>query len=204
MNYLPIFQTGQTYSEYRDMIDLLLTERKTTGSNRSDSYIKYTEMNVRRMKRLDKQPAIVPEALEVLKNMETPMLWLIITEAWCGDAAQIVPIIERMANESPNVITRYILRDEHPEIMDQFLTDGGRGIPVIVSIDPFTGEVLGYWGPRPKEAQDMMRDWKEKGTEPYAEFSERLHTWYAKDKTVQIQLEFTESIEKISQQHTLT
>jgi len=204
MNYLPIFQTGQTYSEYRDMIDLLLTERKTTGSNHSDSYIKYTEMNVRRMKRLDKQPAIVPEALEVLKNMETPMLWLIITEAWCGDAAQIVPIIERMANESPNVITRYILRDEHPEIMDQFLTDGGRGIPVIVSIDPFTGEVLGYWGPRPKEAQDMMRDWKEKGTEPYAEFSERLHTWYAKDKTVQIQLEFTESIEKISQQHTLT
>lgn len=204
MKYLPIFQKGQTYSEYRDRIDLLLTERKTTGSNHSESYITYTEMNVRRMKRLDKQPAIVPEALEVLKNLKNPMLWLIITEAWCGDAAQIVPIVERMANESPNVITRYILRDEHPEIMDQFLTDGSRGIPIIVSVDPFTGESLGHWGPRPYEAQEMMRKWKEKGTEPYAEFSERLHSWYAKDKTVQLQLEFKDFIEKISQQHTLT
>ena len=204
MNYLSIFQQGQSYSEYRAMIDALLAERKTTGVNHSESYLKHTEMNVRRMNRLDKRPEILPEAVSALKSIEKPMLWLVITEAWCGDAAQIIPIVERMANESPNVITRYILRDEHPEIMENFLTDGGKAIPIIVALYPYSGEALGHWGPRPKEAQEMMVDWKLKGNEPYEAFSERLHSWYAKDKTVQTQVEFKESIENISRQHTLT
>ena len=199
MNYLPIFQKGQTYTEYRNLLDQLLEEGKTTGENHSEAYLRHAGLNIKRMNRLDKRPELSSEITSVFSNLNCPMLWLIITEGWCGDAAQILPIVERLANQSPNVITRYILRDEHPEVMDQFLTDGAEAIPVVVFLDPESGSVLGHWGPRPIEGQEIMKAWKASGSGDYEVVSEQMHTWYAKDKTVSIQKEFSQAVTKAAE-----
>jgi hypothetical protein len=55
-----ILQNAFTYKHYRNLIDSLLKENKTTGSNNSEDYINYTKMNVQRMERLDKTIEVLP------------------------------------------------------------------------------------------------------------------------------------------------
>ncbi|QTN39115.1 thioredoxin family protein [Cryomorphaceae bacterium] len=196
MNYQDIIRNAQSYSDYREMIDQLMAEGKTTGANQSQSYIDFTSLNIRRMKRLDHRPELLQEALEIVQSVEKPQVWLSITEGWCGDAAQILPIVERLSEHNPNVLTKYVLRDEQPELMDLFLTNGARAIPKILFIDVETYEVLGSWGPRPIEAQEIMEEWKASDSDVYAEVSERIHAWFAKDKTRSTQLEFTKALKE--------
>ena len=181
---------SMTYSEYRRRISELLEKNKTSGTNHSEAMLHYTKMNERRMNRLDKKPAMLPEIHSEVSKIDDKVILLTLTEAWCGDAAQVIPVIERMVDGNSNIETRYIWRDEHTELIDRYLTDGGRGIPMILFIDPDTFQVFGSWGPRPEAAQNLVRDYKANPTVPYAEFSEKLHSWYAKDKTLSIQNEF--------------
>jgi hypothetical protein len=184
-------ESALSYREYRKTIDQLLENQKTSGSNHSADMIHFTKMNVRRMNRLDKKPEILTAVRGQIQEVAHPVSLLILTEAWCGDAAQIIPVIERIVQENDLIQTHYIWRDENLELMDQFQTDGGRGIPKVLFIDPSRFEVFGSWGPRPEEAQNLVRAYKANPTVPYLEFAERLHKWYAMDKTIQIQNEFT-------------
>jgi hypothetical protein len=179
-----------SYSEYSRLIIDLLHEGKTTGPIQTPDYIHYTTMNKVRMDRLDKTTKVLPEIESHLKALDTHMTWLILTEAWCGDAAQVIPIIEKMADLTSEVETRYALRDEHPKLMDHFLTDGGRSIPKIIALDK-DHNVLGSWGPRPAEVQKMVQERKNSATPlPYSEFAVLVQKWYAKDRTVSVQKEF--------------
>ncbi|OJJ21666.1 thioredoxin family protein [marine bacterium AO1-C] len=190
-------EKGQKYAEYREMIDQLLDENKTTGDNHSESMIHYTKMNVQRMKRLDKTVKLTEETLENVAQIERPQTWVVITEGWCGDAAQIVPVLEKIANSSDKIDLKLILRDENPEVMDAYLTDGARSIPKLVALDSETLEEIGTWGPRPTPAHDMVLEYKETKEstgESYLEFATRLHKWYAKDKTQTTQQELNDTL----------
>ena len=61
------------------------------------------------------------------------MIWLIITEGWCGDAAQCIPTIEKIAAESKNIETHYVLRDENLDLIDEYLTNNARSIPKLIA-----------------------------------------------------------------------
>lgn len=184
-----------SYAEYREMISSLLEQGKTTGPNQSEAYIHYTMMNQARMKRLDKTTKLLTSSRDSVKKVEADQIWLIITEAWCGDAAQVIPVIEQIASESEKVETCYVLRDEHLDLMDLFLTNGGRSIPKILVIDKSTREVFTHWGPRPEEVQAMVEVRKgEEHPEPYMEFAVKVQKWYAKDKTQSIQVEFSTAL----------
>lgn len=186
-----------TYDEYRELIDELLKQDKTTGENHSDSMLHYTKMNVHRMRRLDKQIDLKEELIHKLENLDRSLTWLIITEGWCGDAAQVIPVIQKMADQTKMIQTRYILRDEHLDIMDQFLTDGrARSIPKLICLDSKTLEILGEWGPRPDEAQHLFKKLKDNNEYTSQERAEKLHKWYADDKTESVQNEFIPLIEK--------
>jgi len=186
-----------TYPEYRDMIDRLLEEGKTTGENHSEFMIHYTKMNQTRMKRLDKRSELDPELKEKLKGLDRKLYWLVLTEGWCGDAAQNLPILHKMTEATPYIEMRLILRDENLEIMDQFLTNGkSRSIPKLVCLDPETDEVLGTWGPRPQAAQELYLELKEDGEVSTETAAEYLHKWYADNKNEEIQKEFNELIEE--------
>lgn len=182
---------SMTYDEYRELMGKLLALNKTTGPIQTDDYVHYTKMNEVRMSRLDKTVMIQEEYSELLKSIDQDQLWLIITEAWCGDAAQVIPVIEKMAEFTDHIETRYVLRDENLELMNMFLTNGGRSIPKIIVIDKMRGEVLMDWGPRPKEVQEMVENrMKHESPEPYMEFAVKLQKWYAQDRTLSIQREF--------------
>lgn len=186
-----------TYDEYRELIDNLLKQDKTTGENHSESMLHYTKMNVHRMKRLDKQIELKDELVQKLESLDRSLTWLILTEGWCGDAAQIIPTIQKMADQTKMIQTRYILRDEHLEIMDQFLTNNrARSIPKLICLDSKTLEVLGEWGPRPDEAQQLFKGMRRSDDDSSRERAEKLHKWYADDKTESVQDEFIPLIEK--------
>ncbi|HEX6981758.1 MAG TPA: thioredoxin family protein [Balneolaceae bacterium] len=191
-----VINEAYNYEEYRRMIDDLLEEGKTTGTNYSDEMIEYTRMNVHRMNRLDKQVKLSDSLKEKLQGIQEQWIWLVLTEAWCGDAAQNIPVIAKMAEESENIEIRLILRDENLEVMDEYLTNGGRSIPKLVCLNAEFLEEKGSWGPRPDSAQRKAMEWKNDPDITMEEWAEKLHGWYARNKTQEIQSEFEKLVEE--------
>ncbi len=178
-----------TYPQYRDLIDKLLAEGKTTGENHSEDYIAYTRLNLTRMERLDKTVALNDDLLLTLKELKRKQTWLVITEAWCGDAAQNLPILNLMALQNPNIEFKLVLRDENLELMDQYLTNGGRSIPKLIILDTETHKELAIWGPRPAGAQALLAEHKANPAESHADFAKKVQLWYAQDKNLSTQHE---------------
>ncbi|WP_242916312.1 thioredoxin family protein [Pontibacter liquoris] len=178
-----------TYTQYRELADQLMAENKTTGNNHSEEMVAYTRMNLHRMRRVEKTTRLDDELVQLLLSVQTKMVWLVLTEAWCGDAAQNLPVLVKMADASPLIDLKLLLRDENPELMDQYLTNGGRSIPKLIALKADTLEELGTWGPRPEPAQRLYADLHAQNI-PYKEFAEQLHGWYGKDRGKALQQEF--------------
>ncbi len=185
-NYI---EKALTYTEYLKLIDDLILEGKTTGEDQSESRVYFGKLNRHRMNRLDKTVVINEELKEKVKSVQRPLIWLIITEGWCGDGAQNIPAIEKIAAENPLIQTRYLLRDENLDLMDQYLTNGGRAIPVLICIDGETFEPMGRWGSRPTEIQEYFLELKASGIEK-TERDELIQRRYNADKEKAIQKDF--------------
>ncbi len=170
-----------SYTEYRSLVSDLLTEGKSTGPNQSDDLLNYSKLNDKRMKRLDKTIKLTEETIAKIKDVKEPQTWLVLTEGWCGDAAQNIPVIHKIAAENPNIDFKLVLRDENLELMDAFLTNGGRSIPKLIALNE-EKEVINTWGPRPTLATQMVADYKAKNGSLDAEFKENLQVWYNKNK----------------------
>ncbi len=174
-------ERSMSYSAYRSLMKQLVEEDSNTGLEKNESLAEYTKLNDRRMNRWDKTFKISEESKAKLSHFNDNITWLVITESWCGDAAHIVPVLYKIA-ELININFRVVLRDENLELMDQFLTNGGRAIPKLIMIDNVTGEVLNTFGPRPMEATKMVVDYKEQHGAITPEFKEALQVWYNKNK----------------------
>jgi len=183
-----LLDSAFTYEAYRTFLDELLAEGKTTGPNQSESMINYATLNQRRMRKWDKIGKLTPELTTRLLQVSSPTTWLVITEGWCGDAAQNLPFLNKMAELNPNITLKLVLRDEHPELMDEFLTNGGRSIPKVIGLDESLN-VLGSWGPKPIPMQKEFLENKVSQERTGKEFTEYLHLWYAKDKGLTLQNE---------------
>ncbi len=199
-----VIDTAYNYKSYRQLVDELFAQNKTTGTNHSESMVNYTKINITRMNRLDKKTKLTEATIQQLSEINRPVIWLAITEGWCGDAAQILPVLNKMALSNEHITLKFILRDQHLDIMDAFLTNGGRSIPKVLILNAETLEVLRTWGPRPVEMQKMVMDAKAESLDTEdmelkkqinAESSKNLHLWYAKDKTLTTQKEFLEAVE---------
>ncbi|MGB1042000.1 MAG: thioredoxin family protein [Tenacibaculum sp.] len=175
-----------SYTEYRTLVKELLAEGKSTGENQSEALLNYSLLNDKRMKRLDKTIKISEETIAAIKDVKEPQTWLVLTEGWCGDAAQNLPVIHKIAEENPNINLKLVLRDENLELMDAFLTNGGRAIPKLIALDEHK-EVINTWGPRPTVATKMVVDYKAKHGSLDADFKKDLQVWYNKDKGKNVQ-----------------
>lgn len=174
------FEHLPDFNVFYKRIQALYNEGKTTGSNQSETYLQYTQLTLARLKRGLKTLTPSEEIINVASS-STKKHWLVITEAWCGDAGNILPYIVNLSKEIPDVSLKIMLRDEHPEIMDMFLTNGSRSIPIFVAMnDQF--EYKSYWGPRPQPAQKMALDHKSNPNEDYQDFQIRLQKWYLNDR----------------------
>ena len=172
---------GITYSDYRNKIKNLLSKGLSTGIEQSEALFDYSLLNDKRMDRLDKTLKVSEDTLNSLNQLNENFTFLVIAEGWCGDAAQIVPILNKIAESSSHIDLKIVLRNENEELMNQFLTNGSKSIPKTLIIDK-NNKVINSWGPRPSIATRMVMDYKEKTGVLDAEFKKDLQIWYNKDK----------------------
>ncbi len=172
-------KAGMSYNEYILLVKQMVLEHKTTGNEQSPEKIDFTKLNLSRMKRLDKTISLTET--ESFKRLRSKQIWLVLTEAWCGDAAQTLPYLNKMALSSENVGLKIVLRDENPELMDKFLTNGARAIPKVIIVDE-DHNVLALWGARSKAATKLVLDYKAAHGKIDDEFRKNLQIWYNKDK----------------------
>jgi len=198
IDYSNIFvKDGLTYEAYRNFINERLAEGKTTGADESDAMLHYTKMNVHRMGRVDKTIALDGEFVSVLKEIKNSYRLLVITEGWCGDAAQIVPVFNMIEKAAPaDFDLRFVLRDQQLELIDAHLTNGGRSIPILLILNE-QDEVMFKWGPRPALVKPLLADWNMESDDIMVT-AEKLHGWYAKDKTRATQQELMELFKTLS------
>jgi hypothetical protein len=98
---------------------------------------------------------------------------LILSAEWCGDVVRNVPVIFR-ALENSGIPTEVLIMEQHLETMDQFLTGGGRAIPIVIFTDT-SGVVLGQWGPRPANVQAIMTEFKKQNPDrEAADYQEKI------------------------------
>ena len=148
------------------------------------------------MDRLDKTLGLSENTLTSLKELNNDITLLVISEGWCGDAAQLLPIMHKMAEFSENIEMRVALRDENEELMNLYLTNGGKAIPKLVVIDAETNTVLGDWGPRPLGAKNLIIDYKATHGVVDETAKTELQKWYLQDKGVSTQTEILLLIEQ--------
>lgn len=189
-------QGPMSYDAYIAQIQDVIQSGSMNVLSYDTSQLEFTELNMKRMdrwkRRFDKQ------GFSASTNFDASSLtWLVITEGWCGDAAHILPVIGRLAKELDQMRLIFINRDLNHEIMDEFLTNGGRAIPMLIVLNN-EGHVVGQWGPRPKELQDYFIEEKRKPDFSYPEVQIGLQSWYNKDKGQTTASEIMEMMESIS------
>ncbi|TBX70685.1 thioredoxin family protein [Flavobacterium silvisoli] len=189
---------SMSYTEYRNRITTLLSEGKVTGNEQSEALLHYTELNETRMNRLEKTIQIAEENAAKLNHLKKDYIWLVISEGWCGDSAQIVPVIHKMAEVSAHIDLKMVFRDENEELMNLFLTNGTRSVPKLIVLDKNTLEVLGDFGPRPQGAKQLILDYKAQHGMVDEKGKAELHMWYFHDKGLSIQQEIIDLMEKIN------
>ncbi len=190
-------KTAQSYTEYKKMVLQLINEGKSTGDNQNENLYNYTKLNNQRMKRLDKQTKLSEDALGKTKRIQKDFTWLVLTESWCGDAAQTLPVINKFAEANEKINLKVILRDENEDLMNQFLTNGSKSIPKLIVLDNSSNEVVGSWGPRSEMAAKMVTEYKNKNGKIDDQFKIELQNWYNADKGANIEKELVDLINAI-------
>lgn len=178
---------SHSYFEYRKLIVDLLLGGKSTGNEQSEVLTNFSKLNDVRMNRLDKTITVSEENIFKLNSLQKEYIWLVISEGWCADSAQIIPVLNKIAEAVPHIDLKLVLRDENEELMNLFLTNGTKSIPKVIVIDKQTGSVVGTWGPRPLGAVDLIRTYKEEHGVVDETAKTNLQMWYLHDKGFSIQ-----------------
>lgn len=184
------------YKEYVSVVEDLFEQGKSTGLQQTDAYLEYTKINIQRMKRIEKSVQLLEETKTAMSQITKPLTWLVLTEGWCGDAAQNLPAIYLMSLVSEKVNLQLILRDEHPEIMDHYLTNGSRSIPKLICFETQSLEERFTWGPRPSVLQAIIVGMKSNNASK-EERGLAAQNWYNKDKTLSLQTEISNLVRNL-------
>lgn len=184
-----------TYNQYNEMVMALFNDDMATGPDHSEEKLSATKINLQRIKRLDKTAHLSVDLLSELDEFSENWEWTLILEGWCGDGAQIAPYLNKIVEFTEGISLRIILRDENPEIMDQYLTNGTRSIPVLICEEVDSNTFIGKWGPRPKAVLNWIHSFKQENPNyTSTEFKEQLHLFYTKDKGHSICSDLLETI----------
>ena len=185
---------SHSYVDYRNHIKDLLKEGKSSGNEQSEALTHYSELNENRMNRLEKTVKISTEIIQKINQLNGDYIWLVISEGWCGDAAQILPVIYKMAELSEKINLKVVFRDENEDLMNLFLSNGTKSIPKLLILDKSTLDVLGHFGPRPIGAKQLIIDYKAKHGIVDETAKTNLQLWYLHDKGLSIQKEILDLI----------
>jgi hypothetical protein len=188
--------TGLSYLAYRQHIAEALATPQP--DEKLAKLLPYYQEAVDRMDALAPTIALLPELQAALGQLTGHYLWAIITEGWCGDASHTVPIIEAVAQASGgHLATRYFLRDSHLDLMDKYLTNGGRAMPIAVVLHANSLTEAAVWGPRPAPLQAIHQELKARQV-PSKEITAQVHAWYDADATRTTQHELLGLVQQLS------
>ncbi len=180
------------YQEYRTEMSRQALNGETSGPVQSEALVGYTFLNDRRMRRWEKTFRLSATDSQRLADNQHRQTWLVLTESWCGDAAPILPALNTIAEAANGVELRIADRDQNPDLMAFFPTDGALAIPKLLVLDTTQRRVLGSWGPRPSEPMEKVREYKRVHGKLSPEFREDLQRWYNGDKGKAIREEVLE------------
>lgn len=186
-DYEMYLQKGIGYNQYRQQM------AEDLAVNADFKIKEYINLNQRRMYRVEKTFEISAELAAQIKNGKHKIYWLVLTEHWCGDASQLLPVFNAIAEMSEGKIElKLVYRDQHPELMDVYLTNGTRSIPKLIQLDEHYN-VTAFWGPRPSVAQQLVKQLKSNPATA-ATYANELHLWYAKDEQKSLESEIAKLI----------
>ena len=193
-----INEKGMKYLDYLNKFINELSEINPDSlDEKARKKFETNKLNLQRSTRIMKTYKVSEDLKEEIQKINEPQTWMVITENWCGDSAQNLPYIALMAEENRNISFRIILRDSNLDIMDHYLTNGTRSIPLLVAFD-YNGNELFKWGARPNVVQELFLQWKAEGiVKP--ELYEKLHLWYARNKGQAIEADFLEILKTVEQ-----
>jgi hypothetical protein len=176
-----VLRDGLTYDAYRELLARAAETARPEGLQGQElERARYLPLNLRRSLRNEKTFAVSGELASAVAAIRAPQLWMVLTEPWCGDSAQNLPLIARVSQLSPQIDVRILLRDANLDLMDRYLTGGKQAIPKLVAFDT-GGRELFVWGPRPRGAARLYDQEKQAGRTK-EEIGEKLHLWYARDR----------------------
>ena len=190
-----INQHAFNYRDFRNLMKELIRGNENNYTEQYKDWLTYIEKNDKLMDRLEKHVTLNKSLSKFIGNKAESWTWLVIAEPWCGDVGQNLPVLNAIAEASPAITMKIILRDQHPEVMDQYLTNGARSVPVLVCLKASDLKELGRWGPRPEPAQKIMEKHKYQNDPPEKKDAiKKVQLWYEKDNQNTIQEELEELI----------
>jgi hypothetical protein len=181
--------TFEAYLSYFESIIEKKAEEQVAPYDNPD-YFDYTRLNWSRMNRWLKTGQLTDTLKDIVKAIDTPQHWIVITEPWCGDAAHSVPFFEMISRENELITVTYELRDSDPFRINDYLTNNGKSIPKLVIRDASDND-LATWGPRPAGCQELYS----RLTAEKADFEKvktELQLWYNADKGKAVQQELAD------------
>lgn len=190
-NFKSYIDKAINYDAYIKAFEEAVAHNTTLAEDAQIPLFKYYPLNLQRAHRIYKQYQPTDDIKAAIDMLTTPIHWLVITEPWCGDASQSLPVIAKIADASAGKIQLHIVyRDENLELMDEFLTNGGRSIPKLIQLDAGFN-LITHWGPRPANVQELFLSLKAQGLDHDA-YAEIIHKWYAGDKAQSISKELVD------------
>lgn len=190
-----LLKNVMTFAQYSELVKSCVANGTTSGEEQLPERVTATVLNAQRMKRISKQAEITSDIVVELAGLDCRWTWVLVLESWCGDGAQNGPVIAKVAELNPNIDLKVVLRDENPEFMDKYLTNGSRSVPKLICYDAKTKLELGVWGPRSKGIQDWVIQYKKENSDvTHDEFVKNLHARYALDKTMSLQIDLLEFV----------
>lgn len=194
---LSVIKSFISYDEYKRQFNQQVSVNDVNSLSENDrEYFEYRKLNFQRTLRVEKTFTPSEETNKTFSSIANIQKWFVITESWCGDSAQSLPVIASLAALSDKIEFNIVLRDLNPEFMNLYLTNGGKSIPKLVVFDK-DGHELFNWGPRPEEAQSLFYNLKEQGKDK-TEIITEIHLWYAKNRGKEVEKEIIELIQKVS------
>ncbi len=176
-----IRKNGIPFEQFNKQADTyVLNADESLMDDNEKKLLEFTKLNQRRTYRILKTYQVNEKLKDVILSINDTQLWMVLTEDWCGDSAQNLPYLYKMAQLNDKIELLILYRDDNLDIMDIYLTNNGRAIPKIVGFDK-DGNELFQWGPRPEEAKALITKWKSEG-DTKEQFLEKLHLWYGRNR----------------------
>ena len=156
-------------------------------------YRHYTRYNWDREEGVWARYTISPFFRAAVDSIQEDQLWVVLTEDWCVDSAYSLPVMVMAARQNPRITLRILLRDENLDVMDAYLTNGGRAIPKLIVFS--NGQERFLWGAKPRALAELRTDLKANGALG-SDIVQATIDWYENQGWREVERELTQAIQE--------